>query len=143
KPPGKWSMGHSAKVGENNVSHLLAKPAQAHARGIIVSAGCCSLFRSEALTEYKELAAEDMELSMRLSREFTLAYEPTAICYSSEPPNMRVYIKQRIRWITGFLQCFKLHIYEGDMLRKNFKVWLMSMYMFMSGFMGLPLLTYL
>jgi cellulose synthase/poly-beta-1,6-N-acetylglucosamine synthase-like glycosyltransferase len=141
------SFAYRAKDGENTIGHWLAKPAQCHVGALLVSAGCCTILRKEVfdlIGYFKEgTSAEDMELSWRVSTICDLAYEPSAICYSAEPPTVGVYVRQRVRWTTGFLECYKMHVMEGRMRTQNFRLWLIANHMFMMGLVGIPLLIVL
>jgi cellulose synthase/poly-beta-1,6-N-acetylglucosamine synthase-like glycosyltransferase len=80
---GKWALSRIATLpGTNYVIR----------RSVVESAGC---WDEQALTE-------DLELSVRIyERGWLMKYVPWAVCYEQKPETVRVWLRQRARWVRG------------------------------------------
>lgn len=81
----------------------------------LIISGAFGLFKKEVLISVGGYATdtlgEDMELVMKINifcinngRDYKLAYEPNAICWSQSPSSLKDIIKQRKRWHLGLFQ---------------------------------------
>jgi len=56
---------------------------------------------------------DDYELTFRLlRRDYRIAYAPLCINYDEKPPNLDIMLKQRARWLKGFLNLTKSRVAE-------------------------------
>ncbi|CDF59205.1 glycosyltransferase [Thermobrachium celere] len=63
--------------------------------------------------------AEDTEISIRIySMGFKIKFVPQAVTYEQEPENLRVWFKQRKRWVKGNIYVVYKYLLSKDM-RKN------------------------
>jgi biofilm PGA synthesis N-glycosyltransferase PgaC len=100
------------------VEYLLAfalyKPIQDHYGKPLISSGCFSLYRTEALRAHggwqTRTMAEDMDLTWTIySAGGRVRFVPEAVCYPIEPHNFLFMRKQLRRWSHGFIQNVLLH----------------------------------
>jgi biofilm PGA synthesis N-glycosyltransferase PgaC len=80
----------------------------------LISSGCFSIYRVSALRALggwsDRTMAEDMDLTWSFYRAgWRIRYIPDAICYPTEPPNLRFMRTQLRRWSHGFVQNVRLH----------------------------------
>src|SRR5262245_7772488 len=90
------------------------KPIQDYFRRPLISSGCFSIYRSEALFEAggwsARTMAEDMDLTWTLyERGRGVRFVPEAVCYPIEPHDFRFMSRQLRRWGHGFIQNVVLH----------------------------------
>jgi biofilm PGA synthesis N-glycosyltransferase PgaC len=91
----------------------------------LISSGCFSLYRTDALRALGgwsgRTMAEDMDLTWSFYRAgWKVRFVPEAVCYPIEPHNMLFMRKQLRRWSHGFVQNVRLHwrgISHRDYLR--------------------------
>ena len=77
---------------------------------VLVMPGCGCMVRRELFDPSDDTVSEDMDLTLSiLERGYKVVYEPKAIAYTEDPPTLRLYIKQIIRWYSGALQNFRKH----------------------------------
>ena len=100
------------------VEYLLAftwyKPIQDYYAKPLISSGCFSLYRTEALRANggwpDRTLAEDMDLTWTFYRQGrAVRFIPEAVCYPIEPHTFRFMRKQLRRWSHGFVQNVRLH----------------------------------
>lgn len=80
----------------------------------LISSGCFSVYRTEALKANHGWSTRTMAEDMDLTWSFYQAgrgvrFVPAAVCYPIEPHNYHFMSKQLRRWSHGFLQNVKLH----------------------------------
>lgn len=80
----------------------------------LISSGCFSVYRTEALRRLggwsTRTLAEDMDLTWSFYREgLAVRFVPEALCYPLEPHNFHFLSKQLRRWSHGFVQNVRLH----------------------------------
>ena len=80
----------------------------------LISSGCFSMYRTEALRRLggwpTRTLAEDMDLTWSFYREgLAVRFVPEAVCYPIEPHNFDFLSKQLRRWSHGFVQNVRLH----------------------------------
>ncbi|AHY47608.1 Glycosyltransferase like family 2 [Rubrobacter radiotolerans] len=80
----------------------------------IISSGCFSAYRTEALREAggwsKRTMAEDMDLTWTFFQAGRgVRFVPEAVCYPLEPHDLTFMRKQLKRWSHGFVQNVRLH----------------------------------
>lgn len=97
----------------------LNKKAQARIKSVLIAAGCCSLYRTDAVREiggYSERTiTEDLDLTWTLfEKGHLVAFEPRAKCFSLEPKSLKIYLKQLDRWDRGAFQNFKIHSFKNS-----------------------------
>lgn len=90
------------------------KRIQDHFGKPMISSGCFSVYRTEALHEVGGWAtrtmAEDMDLTWTLYQAgWKVRFVPHAVCYPIEPQNLSLMRKQLRRWSHGFVQNVVLH----------------------------------
>lgn len=90
------------------------KPVQDHYGRPLISSGCFSAYRTDALRECGgwsgRTMAEDMDLTWSLYRAgWGVRFVPDAVCYPIEPHDLHFLGKQLRRWSDGFIQNVKLH----------------------------------
>jgi len=100
------------------VEYMLAfsffKRIQDHYGKPLISSGCFSMYRTEALHANggwsTRTMAEDMDLTWSMYRdEHKVRFIPEAVCYPIEPHNLDFMGKQLRRWSHGFVQNVRLH----------------------------------
>ena len=90
------------------------KPIQDYFDKPMISSGCFSLYRTQALKQnggwQTRTMAEDMDLTWTFySRRLAVRFVPEAVCYPIEPHDFRFMRKQLRRWSHGFVQNVRLH----------------------------------
>lgn len=81
--------------------------------------GAFGIFRKSVLLEMNgydtDTVGEDMELVLRLQdcgcqrSKHQIVYDPTAVCYTGVPHNLRRILHQRDRWQRGLMDCLIKH----------------------------------
>ncbi len=90
------------------------KPIQDYFGKPMISSGCFSVYRTEALKQnggwQTRTMAEDMDLTWSFyARGLGVRFVPEAVCYPIEPHDFRFMRKQLRRWSHGFVQNVRLH----------------------------------
>jgi len=80
----------------------------------LISSGCFSMYRTEALRALggwsTRTLAEDMDLTWTFyQRGYAVRFVAGAVCYPLEPRNFRFLRKQLRRWSHGFVQNVRVH----------------------------------
>jgi cellulose synthase/poly-beta-1,6-N-acetylglucosamine synthase-like glycosyltransferase len=80
----------------------------------LISSGCFSMYRTDALIAENGWAtrtlAEDMDLTWTFYRAGRkVRFVPEAVCFPIEPHNLRLMSRQLKRWSHGFVQNVRLH----------------------------------
>jgi poly-beta-1,6-N-acetyl-D-glucosamine synthase len=80
----------------------------------LISSGCFSMYRTDALREIggwsSRTLAEDMDLTWTFhERGLKVRFVPEAVCYPIEPHDFHFLSKQLRRWSHGFVQNVRLH----------------------------------
>lgn len=87
--------------------------------GVIVSAGCCSMFRTDVIKKIpfkSRNMVEDMDLTWELQEKgFQAGFAPNAIASTIEPHNLEEYMVQGTRWFGGFWN--NLHDHSGAIFK--------------------------
>jgi len=100
------------------IEYLLAfswyKPIQDYYQKPLISSGCFSAYRTNALRAAggwsTRTMAEDMDLTWTFYQEgHDVRFVPEAVCYPIEPHNFNFMKKQLKRWSHGFIQNVALH----------------------------------
>jgi cellulose synthase/poly-beta-1,6-N-acetylglucosamine synthase-like glycosyltransferase len=91
------------------------KRAQAFIGFVFVVPGCAAAFRASVLKRDlrfdHDTVAEDIDLTFQLhalNRE--VVFEPQAKVYTQDPPNLRSYVRQMLRWYGGSWENFRKHL---------------------------------
>ncbi len=90
------------------------KPIQDYYDRPLISSGCFSVYRTDALRANKgwqtRTMAEDMDLTWTFYHNgFSVRFLPEAVCYPVEPHDFNFMSKQLRRWSHGFVQNVRLH----------------------------------
>lgn len=90
------------------------KQVQDYYRRPVISSGCFSAYRTDALRGLggwsDRTMAEDMDLTWSLYQAgLGVRFVPEAVCYPLEPHDLRFMRKQLKRWSHGFVQNVRLH----------------------------------
>ncbi|MBI3804936.1 MAG: glycosyltransferase family 2 protein [Nitrospirae bacterium] len=90
------------------------KPIQNYYQKPLISSGCFSAYRTEALRAVggwsTRTMAEDMDLTWSFyQRGDRVRFVPEAVCYPIEPHDFNFLRKQLRRWSHGFIQNVRLH----------------------------------
>jgi poly-beta-1,6-N-acetyl-D-glucosamine synthase len=108
---------------EYQISHLIHKRAQSYLKSIVVLPGCATIYRSYIFDKFrfpKGTLTEDMDFTFMLHRSgySNFVFEAKAIVYTQDPVNLKDYIRQLLRWYTGFWQNVRKHEipWKGQML---------------------------
>jgi cellulose synthase/poly-beta-1,6-N-acetylglucosamine synthase-like glycosyltransferase len=80
----------------------------------LISSGCFSVYRTDALRRLggwsTRTMAEDMDLTWSFYQAgWKIRFVPAAVCYPIEPHNLEFMRKQLRRWSHGFVQNVRLH----------------------------------
>ena len=93
-----------------------------------MAAGCCSLYRTEAIRAvggFRSLTmTEDMDMAWLLATEgLTTAYVAQAHCTAMEPTTLSMYLRQLDRWYRGMFQTIRLHRFRSVWRLKLLTYW--------------------
>ena len=100
------------------IEYLLAftwyKPVQDYYEKPLISSGCFSMYRTDALKAVggwsTRTLAEDMDLTWTFYQHgYRVRFVPEAVCYPIEPHTFTFMRKQLKRWSHGFVQNVRLH----------------------------------
>lgn len=99
---------------EYGLTHLVYKNAQNAIRAITVAPGCASLYRSDVVEKldfsHGTLTEDfDWTLQIHIHKLGEVVYVPKAAVITQDPPTLKDYWKQILRWYTGFWQNIFLH----------------------------------
>lgn len=103
---------------------LFARKAFDKINAIYITPGPFSFFRKyvfDTLGPYKEAHhTEDAEIALRMQKHhYKIAYSEKSVVYTVGPKKVRPLIKQRVRWIYGFLR--NMFDYRGMLFKKEFR----------------------
>ena len=103
---------------------LFARKSFAQINAIYITPGPFSFFRKEVfdtLGPYKEAHhTEDAEIALRMQKNhYKIAYSEKSVVYTVGPKKLRPLIKQRVRWIYGFLR--NMFDYKDMLFKKEYK----------------------
>jgi len=103
---------------------LFARKAFANINAIYITPGPFSVFRKyvfDTLGPYKEAHhTEDAEIALRMQKNFyKIAYSERSVVYTVGPKHLRPLIKQRVRWVYGFIK--NVFDYRGLFFKKEYK----------------------
>ena len=101
-------------------SFLVLRSALAHVNALTIVAGAFGLFRRDAVLAVggydRTATAEDMDLTLRLQglwrergKAFRIALDPSPVCSTQVPGDLRSLRSQRCRWRRGLLQTLWRH----------------------------------
>ncbi len=72
--------------------------------------GCIGAVRRELFDPLPDTITEDTDMTLSILRKgYKVIFEPGAVVWTSDPPNLRSYVKQSVRWYAGYFQNFKKH----------------------------------
>jgi len=79
----------------------------------LVAQGAFSIYNTQAVKEvggWPDAIVEDMVLSWdMLAKGYLIQYEPEALCFTIVPTKYKDFMKQRIRWSRGPIECARRH----------------------------------
>jgi N-acetylglucosaminyltransferase len=93
------------------------RPIQHRANSPVVCSGCCSAFRRDALVDFggfpERTIVEDMDVtwSQQIAGRKAV-YVGDAVAWAADPETLTYLRKQVWRWMAGFFQNVRLHIWE-------------------------------
>ena len=101
-------------------SFLLGRMAWSRMNGLIIVSGGIGIFEKKvavAVGGYDTKSfGEDMEMTVRMRKymnnlgiEHMVKYIPESLCWTEVPPNLNIFIKQRVRWTKGLVQTLLDH----------------------------------
>lgn len=101
-------------------SFLLGRMAWSKINGLIIVSGGIGLFDREialAAGGYDPKSfGEDMEITVRMRKhmhkikqKYAVKYIPESLCWTEVPPNLDIFMKQRVRWAKGLVQTLFKH----------------------------------
>ncbi len=86
------------------------KKGEAVLNAVTVIPGSIGAVRREFFHPTADTLTEDMDLTLSLlEKGYKIVYETRAVAWTSDPPNLRSYINQNIRWYSGFFQNIMKH----------------------------------
>lgn len=117
------SMLQKAQKAEYDIG-LFARKAFAKINSIYITPGPFSVFRKyvfDSLGPYQEAHhTEDAEIALRMQRHhYKIAYSEKSIVYTVGPRNLRPLIKQRVRWVYGFIK--NIYDYRDMLFKKEYR----------------------
>jgi biofilm PGA synthesis N-glycosyltransferase PgaC len=108
------SMWERGRYAEYLYAFTFFKPIQDAFGKPLISSGCCSVYRTDALRRVggwnDRTLAEDVDLTWSLYQAgWKVRFVPEAMCYPVEPHDAKFMAKQLRRWSHGFVQNIRLH----------------------------------
>ncbi|HEX9600356.1 MAG TPA: glycosyltransferase family 2 protein, partial [Mariniflexile sp.] len=99
---------------------LFGRMAWSQLNSLILVSGGLGMFDKEVAIEaggYMHTSlGEDMELIIRMRKvmydkkeKFKISYIPESLCWTEVPPNLKILMRQRIRWARGLIQTMVIH----------------------------------
>ncbi len=99
---------------------LFGRMAWSQLNSLILVSGGLGMFNKEVAIEaggYTHTSlGEDMELIIRMRKvmydkreKFKITYIPESLCWTEVPPNLKILMRQRIRWARGLIQTLAIH----------------------------------
>ncbi len=99
---------------------LFGRMAWSQLNSLILVSGALGMFDKEIAIEaggYMHTSlGEDMELIIRMRKvmhdkkeKFKITYIPESLCWTEVPPNLKILMRQRIRWGRGLIQTLSIH----------------------------------
>jgi cellulose synthase/poly-beta-1,6-N-acetylglucosamine synthase-like glycosyltransferase len=105
------------------------RPIQNYANSPTVCSGCCSVFRREALVAFggfpERTIVEDMDISwsVQIAGDRAL-YVSDAVAWAADPASLTYLRKQVWRWMAGFCQNVRLHMWELVTRKPMLALWI-------------------
>lgn len=120
---------------EYGMTHLIFKNAQNAMKTITVAPGCGSLYRSDVLKKLNfnnRTLTEDFDLTLQIHKKKLgqIIYTPKAKIITQDPPTIKDYWHQVLRWYTGFWQNILLHKLYKPTKKINLEIYLLSLDIF-------------
>lgn len=117
------SMLQKAQKAEYDIG-LFARKAFAKINSIYITPGPFSVFRKyvfDTLGPYQEAHhTEDAEIALRMQRHhYKIAYSERSIVYTVGPRKLKPLIKQRVRWVYGFIK--NIYDYRDMLFKKEYR----------------------
>lgn len=113
-PRGTESIWERGRYVEYLFAFTFYKPVQDTWGGSMISSGCCSMYRTEAVRGAggwsSRTMAEDMDLTWTLYQQgWKVRFVAAALCQPREPHTWTFLARQLRRWSHGFIQNVRLH----------------------------------
>lgn len=105
------------------------RPIQNAARSPVVCSGCCSVFRRDALVAFggfpERTIVEDMDVtwSQQIAGRRAV-YVGAAVAWAADPETLTYLRKQVWRWMAGFFQNVRLHLWELVLRKPMLAMWI-------------------
>ncbi len=108
------SRKHNIITGVRELQYILGQEIHKKGQGVLnavtVIPGPIGAVRRELFDPSIDTLTEDMDLTLSLlEKGYRIVYERRAIAWTSDPPNLRSYVNQTIRWFAGFFQNLTKH----------------------------------
>lgn len=105
------------------------RPIQNAANSAVVCSGCCSVFRRDALVAFggfpERTIVEDMDVtwSQQIAGRRAV-YVGAAVAWAADPETLTYLRKQVWRWMAGFFQNVRLHLWELVRRKPMLAMWI-------------------
>lgn len=105
------------------------RPIQNAANSAVVCSGCCSVFRRDALVAFggfpERTIVEDMDVtwSQQIAGRRAV-YVGGAVAWAADPETLMYLRKQVWRWMAGFFQNVRLHLWELVLRKPVLAMWI-------------------
>ncbi len=117
---------------EYGLTHFIFKNAQNAMKTITVAPGCAALYRSEILKKLNfsnKTLTEDFDLTLQIHEKKLgqIIYAAKAKVITQDPPTIKDYWHQVLRWYTGFWQNIFLHKLYKPTKKINLEIYLLML----------------
>ncbi len=111
------SRKHNVITGVRELQYIMGqelyKKGKESLSAVIVIPGPIGAVRRELFDPRADTVTEDMDLTLSIvEKGYSIAYDPRAIAWTSDPPNLKSYVRQMIRWFSGFFQNIRKHFIQ-------------------------------
>lgn len=108
----------------------LYRPIQNKSNSPAVCSGCCSIFRTSTLQDFggfpERTIVEDMDFTWTQQIAGKKAiYVSEAVCYAADPEDFKYLKKQVWRWMAGFFQNVRLHMWDLIKHKQMLALWIL------------------
>lgn len=108
------SRRHNALTSVRELQYIMGQEVYKRGMGalgtVMVIPGCVGAVRRELFDPSPDTATEDMDLTLSVMEAgYRVVYEPRAVAHTSDPPNLRSYLRQSWRWFSGYFQNVRKH----------------------------------
>mgnify|MGYP003393156434 CR=1 FL=1 len=127
-PQGRETLWERGRFIEYILGQAIYKQGQNALHSVLVAAGCCALYKVEALRDVggfrNATMTEDMDMAWQLyEKGYATIFESAATCFTMEPTTKRTYLRQLDRWYRGQFQVMALHSFRNVWRLKAMSYW--------------------